>query len=66
MVVDPKLQKKLQPFNTIEDFKASKNSKKDVFETLCRCSTHLMSLVPMVKGVVILAQGLVMEGLALK
>ena len=23
LVVDPKLQKKLQPFNTIEDFKAS-------------------------------------------
>ena len=28
LVVDPKLQKKLQPFNTIEDFKVRKNVKR--------------------------------------
>ena len=29
MVVDPKLQKKLQPFNTIEDFKVRRKIQKD-------------------------------------
>ena len=30
-MVDPKLQKKLQPFNTIEDFKARTNVKRIFF-----------------------------------
>ena len=66
LVVDPKLQKKLQPFNTIEDFKVERMSVNAHFLYFSRCFTHLMSLVPMEKGVVILARGLDMEGLGLK
>ena len=68
MAVDPKLQKKLQPFNTIEDFKVKFFNDPPVYSLIFfrRCFIRPRSLVLTERGAATLAQDLVMEVLELK